>query len=104
MTTSIRLTKGVVSHEEAKRIAPDYYHAVVNHDGDALFANVVPKFDQLKRGQKVLTYTLEGQFVVCRVTSINHNDYRAIDGPVVRVSNGEYSWRVDGAKYGYPIS
>jgi len=30
-------------------------------------------------------------------------DYRAIDGPLVRLGNGEYTWRVDGSNLAFPI-
>jgi hypothetical protein len=60
------------------------------------------KFSKLEKGDKVLTHS-DNVFVIATVSSVNHNDPRAVDGPIVRVSNGEYSWRVDGNGYAYPV-
>jgi hypothetical protein len=98
----MKLITGVMSRSEAIELAPDYVKAV---DGDhhALFNKVLPVFEKLKRGQIVVTH-VDGVFVKAKVTSMNSNDYRAIDGPIVRVGNGEYTWRVDGDGYAYPIT
>jgi len=96
----MKLTKGIISRAEAVKISPIYV-AYVEGDFNA-WPSIVTPFDQLKRGQKAITYC-DGIFVQVKVTSINRNDYKAIDGPVVRVSNGEYSWRVDGDHYAFPV-
>lgn len=95
----MKLTKGIISRAEALAVSKDYV-AFVEGDFDK-FETVNSAFESLRRGQRVITY-VDGQFVRAKVSSINHNDFRAIDGPVVRVSNGECSWRVDGDHYAYP--
>ena len=104
MAKSAKITQGVVSREEAFKLAPDYVQ-YAEHKGewfDLLFDKIMPEFENLKRGQKVLT-CINGLYVICKVSNIKSNCYEAVDGPVVRVSNGEYSWRVDGSGYAYPI-
>ena len=56
----------------------------------------------MKRGQEALTFR-DGRYMRCRVCYIERNSYRAVDGPVVRVTDGGYSWRVDGCSWAYPI-
>jgi hypothetical protein len=97
----MKLTKGVVSHTEAFNIAPDYV-SYIDGDYDIFFNSVMPKFDTLRVGHKVLTCH-EGVYVLARVSSRNTIQNFEADGPIVRVSNGEYSWRVDGSAYAYPI-
>ena len=58
--------------------------------------------EKLKRGKPAVTF-YEGVYLQVKVSSINHNDFRAVDGPIVRVGNGEFTWRVDGDRYAYPI-
>ena len=81
----MKLTKNIITKEQAQTVAPNYVAFIE----DVLSPFDFEAFEKLKRGQKVLTY-VAGQFVEAKVTSVNHNDYRAVDGPVVRVSNGEY--------------
>jgi len=96
----MQLTKGVISRDEAMRLCPDYVKYVEgNWD---LYRSVRDKFSKIKRGQSAITYH-EGQFVRVKITMINNNDFRAVDGPVIRVTNGEYSWRVDGNHDAWPI-
>jgi len=95
------ITKGIISRDEALKISQDYV-AFVEGDFDA-WDKVYAVFGKLKRNQPVLTFT-NGSFVKAKISSINHNDMRAIDGPIVRVSNGEFSWRVDGDRYAVPLS
>lgn len=102
MTTK-HLTKNLISRKDAMAISPDYV-AFVEGDFDK-FDVVYAAFEKLKRGQAVITYDSIGKvFVRAKITSINHNDFRAVDGPIVRVSNGEFSWRVDGSGYAWPAS
>lgn len=96
----MKLTKNLITREQALAISADYV-AYVEGDFDKWDA-VNTAFEKLKRNQSVITY-VDGQFVRAKVTSINHNDFRAVDGPIVRVSNGEYSWRVDGDRYAFPL-
>lgn len=98
----MKLTKGIVSRERALEISPVYV-AFVEKDFSK-YNEVDRVFGQLKRGQKVLTYDhAQEVFVEAKVSSIKHDDIRAIDGPVVRVTNGECSWRVDGNGLAWPL-
>jgi len=97
----MNLTQGIISRDEARAISEDYVDFV---EGDFdKWESIIGPFNGLRRGQAVVSY-IDGKFVLAKVSSINHNDFRAIDGPIVRVSNGEYSWRVDGDHYAYPRS
>ena len=95
----MKLTKNIISRKEAKKLAPDYVGFV---DEFKNISEILEVFGKLKKGQTVLVYN-DGRYVICKVSSINHDDFRAIDGPIVRVGNGEYTWRVDGDRYAYPI-
>jgi hypothetical protein len=71
-----------------------------------LFPFIDEAFSKLRKGNKAIT-GIRGSngkitFVRVVVTSVNHDDFRAVDGPVVRVGNDEYTWRVDGSGYAYP--
>lgn len=97
----MKLTKGVVSREQAVAMAPDYVAYVEAKGGrfDA-WEKMNAKFETLKRGQKALTCS-DGVFVVVKVSSTRPG----FEGePVVRVSNGEFSWRVDGHEYAAPVA
>jgi len=96
----MKLTKGIITRAEALKISADYVAWV---EGDHNKFDVVEiAFNKMKRGQKAITFE-DGYFVEVKVTSVNHNDYRAIDGPLVRLGNGEYTWRVDGSNLAFPI-
>jgi len=95
------ISKGVISRGEAERVSPEYVRFAADRDWDAMGA-VLDAFAGLRRGQDVLTY-VDGKFVRARVTSVNHDDPRAVDGPIVRVGNGEFTWRVDGNGFAFPI-
>ncbi len=103
MPTVMKLTKGLISREEAIKINSDYVALAADRDWDKS-DSVDPVFALLKVGQKILTY-YEGQFVVGKVTSVRpiNSCYEAMDGPIIRVSNGEYSWRVDGSYLAVPL-
>ena len=97
----MKLTQGVISRDEAIKLAPEYVAYIEESKG---FSALFDKFNNLRRGQRVLTHLRDsGDYVLAKVTSINHDDIRAIDGPVVRVGNGEYTWRVDGNGYAWPL-
>jgi hypothetical protein len=92
----MKLTKNLITREAAVVASPDYV-AFVEGDFEK-FKIVDSVFNGLKRNQKVITYVL-GQFVLAKVSSVVRDD----DGPVVRVTNEEFSWRVDGSGYAFPI-
>ena len=100
----MKLTKNIISRDEALKLAPDYVaynEAKVGGNYD-LFDKMIKAFESMKRGKACITFH-DGQYFKCKVTEFNENDMRADDGPFVRVSNGEYSWRCDGDRYAYPI-
>ena len=94
----MQLTKGIITRDEALKISADYVAWVEGDYSKSLF----DIFNGIKRGQKAITL-IDGQFIEVKITSVNHNDIRAIDGPIIRVGNGEYTWRVDGDKWAFPI-
>src|ERR1035437_5101859 len=98
-----KITKNVITREQALKVSAAY---VAFAEGDfSKFGEINKAFAKLKKGQKVITFT-DGQFVEAKVSSINNTCFQAMegeDGPVVRVSNGEYSWRVDGCGYAFPL-
>ena len=98
----MNLTKGIISRAEAIKLSPQYVKFV---DGDYDGFNAIfDAFGKLKRNQKCLTYNRRSkQFIIGKITSLNHNDFRAIDGPVVRFGNGEYTWRIDGDGYAVAV-
>ena len=108
----MQLTKNIITREEALKLAPDYVAFVEQHAlSDAILNPFMWDYDKLdghgyathgvKVGQDALTY-FDGQFVRVKITSTKQPGHDA-DGPVVRVGNGEYTWRVDGAKYAFII-
>ena len=99
----VKLVKGVITKAEARKLAPDYvrYRELRGDKQMAAWDKVWARFQKLKRGQAVITYH-DGVYVKALVTSIRLANYDA-DGPVVRVGNGEWTWRVDGNEYAYPI-
>lgn len=96
----VKITKNIISRADALKVSADYVAFV---EGDFSKFNAVDEvFSKLKHGNEVLTY-MDGIFIRATVSKVDHNSYQAIDGPVIRVSNGEFSWRVDGDSYAWPI-
>ena len=99
----MKLTKNTVTRAEALKLCPDYV-AFVEADF-AKFQAVSTAFETVRKGTQGITAVgTRKQLVFVRVvvTSVNHDDPRALDGPVVRVGNDECTWRVDGDKYFFP--
>lgn len=103
MPTRTKLTKNLLSRAEALALVPDYVAFIEGEHNWELFNKIYVPFQNLRVRQPAVTY-IDGQYVRVKVSSINHNTYQAVDGPVVRVSNGEFSWRVDGDRYAMPIT
>jgi hypothetical protein len=96
----MKLTKGLMTEAEALKLAPEY---VAYAKGDfSHFGKIDAAMQKLKKNQEVLTYS-DGVFVRAKVASVDRTCFQAVDGPVIRVSNGEYSWRVDGSHDAFPI-
>jgi hypothetical protein len=101
----MKLTKNIITRDEAVKLAPDYV-AFVEGNWDK-FDGVLTALDSAHKGQLAVTAHPDGDkfvFVRVRISSIDRNSIRAVDGPVIRVSNDEYSWRVDGDKYAFPLT
>ncbi len=64
-----KLTKGVVSKDEAAKLAPAYVRYISGRDRNAFYNRVLPAFDKLRVGQTVLAF-VEGVYVKAKVTSI----------------------------------
>jgi len=112
------LTKNLISRDEAFAKAPVFVRWIEENERDAcsalsdkLWNQVNDAMGKMKRGQAAVTWhdgmkrglVGDGSYVLVKVSSVDHESFAAIDGPVIRVSNGEYSWRVDGCDYAYPI-
>jgi len=92
---------------QVEKIAPDYITAFdyANKESSAAFFRVWEKFNILKRGQLVLTKSRnERGYVIAKVTSVKYDSWIEPEQPILRVSDGEYSWRVDGDHFAYPIN
>jgi hypothetical protein len=114
-----KVTKNLLTRDEAFALAPEYVTYVEfpnerrmkGEDPNAYwraFDKVSDAMNGMKRGQACLTCAgaCAGevkQYVKCKVSSTKMT-WRSEDGPEVRVSNGEFSWRVDGCDYAYPIA
>lgn len=105
----MKLKNNLVSRAAAFAMAPAYVAFVEEHTYfEELMAPFFWDFQntnrhgyptcKLKKGQRMLTY-FEGQYVLVKISSVKHPEHDA-DGPIIRVSNGEASWRIDGDKYG----
>jgi len=95
----MRLTKNIISREEALTICPGYVawvegdykqsgHNARANEQHNLFEPIMRSFEQPRKGQTGITY-LDGQYVRITVVSVKSDCIQAVDGPVVRVGNGE---------------
>ena len=103
----MKLTKGIISREQALKIAPDYvgfFTPEGRPDFDSkTWEKVYDAFDKLTVGQKVITLDWDtNQWILAKVTSVQPPLPEA-DTHRVRVGNGEYTWRVDGMNLAYPV-
>jgi hypothetical protein len=87
----VKISKNIISQAEASRLAPDYVQWLENPKAAEAwsdFDKMIAAFAKLKRGQKVVTF-VNGVYVIAKVSSVrSHFDN---DGPVIRVSNGEWT-------------
>jgi hypothetical protein len=97
----MKLTKQLLSRAEAMKLAPAYVKWQETHKDEWVQA-VLDSFDTLRVGQQAVTWH-DDVYVLVRVTS-RKRCWLNEDGPVVRVGNGEYTWRVDGSAYAYPLA
>lgn len=95
-----------ISKAKVREIAPDYILAFDygNKESSGAFFRVWDKFNALKRGQLVITKDInEKGYIVAKVTSVKFDNWVEPEQPILRVSDGECSWRVDGNGFAYPI-
>jgi hypothetical protein len=103
---------GPISREEAIKLDESYVKFreldSMSQDNWAAFDHVQNLQNELKKGQLVLTVDPKSidrkhpQYLICRVSMVKRNCIQAVDGPVIRVTDGQYSWRVDGNGYCVP--
>lgn len=104
----MNLTKNLLTRDEAFALAPEYVKYVEGGTSSPDWEKINDGMNGMKRGQACITChghlgNKKGQYVRCKVSSTKMT-WQNEDGPVVRVSNGEFSWRVDGCDYAYPIT
>ena len=97
----MKITKNIVTREEAAKLAPAYVKRVENPSDGKAWDAVDAELQKLKCGQAVITH-VKGVYVRARVSSIRWSRMSE-DGPVIRVGNGEWTWRVDGDEMAYPL-
>jgi hypothetical protein len=98
----MKLTKNIITREQALAECPDYV-AFVEGNWDS-FRAVSKNFETAKRGANAISSIGDRNariYVRGKISSVDHDDIRAVDGPVVRFTNGEFSWRVDGNGYAH---
>jgi len=91
-----------ISRDDAVKLAPQYVRFIEDKTSAESWHAVDKRFSSVKRGQKALTY-IEGTYAIVTISSVNSKDFRAIDGPIVRVRDDRFSWRVDGNGYAWPL-
>jgi hypothetical protein len=97
----MKLTKHLLSRAEALKLAPAYVKWIETRKEEWCL-QVLGAFEDLRVGQRAVTWD-NGTYVLVRVTS-RRCCWMNEDGPVVRVGNGEYTWRVDGSGCAYPVT
>ena len=102
----MNLTKNIITRAEALALCPSYV-AFVEGDFDK-FSEVDAALSKMRKGRVAITARKQDNgslaFFRVKVSSVNNNDPKALDGPVVRVNNDEATWRVDGDKYAFPLA
>jgi hypothetical protein len=108
----------LLSRDQAFALAPDLVifteleGGMSNPKWNELYDKIDSGMQKFKKGQRVLVAsdpppkhkTAGGKmYKVCKVTSVDHNSYQAIDGPVIRVGDDTGTWRIDGAEYAVRI-
>jgi predicted Mrr-cat superfamily restriction endonuclease len=100
-----------ISKAKVREIAPDYITAFdyenkesTISESSAAFFRVWDKFNALKRGQLVITKARQGKgYIIAKVTSVKFDNWVEPEQPILRVTDGKYSWRVDGDGFAYPL-
>lgn len=101
--------KCIITREEAERIVPDLVMFTENRGDHDLFDKIDEAQNKVKRGQQVVIAfknykePTKSVYAYVQVTSVK-NDWRNEDGPVIRITDGKYSWRTDGCNWIAPIN
>ena len=98
----------ILSRDEAFKLAPELVrHTEGEHD---LFDEVNDMMNGMKKKQKALCavtdYTgnnIPTHYKVVQVTKVDNDCIQAEDGPVIRVSDGKSTFRIDGCYWVVPI-
>jgi hypothetical protein len=98
----LRIKRNIINRQEAFKLAPDYV-CMVENDEEITWDKFLSDFYSLKKGDAVITF-IDGKYVRAKVSMVKGDCPQAVDGPVIRVDNGEQSWRVDGDQYAYRIA
>lgn len=87
---------GDITRDEAFKLSPKYVEFIENPSSG--FMDIVDGCYKLKKGQKCLTYSRpENRWIIGKISSVCY-DWRSEDGPVMRFTDGKYSWRIDGSE------
>ena len=97
-----------ITRNEALTLVPDLVKYVESKYDMDLWEKINAIETKAKKGQKVIVAIKNYEaktvtYVHAKVSSVNHNDFRAIDGPIIRVKAGNISWRVDGCNNFLPV-
>jgi len=99
--------KCLISRSVAAMLAPTLVAFIEGQN--SLFDAVEAAQSSVKPRQKVVlcfknwTKPKESIYAEVKVTSVRSDCIEAVDGPVIRVTDGLTSWRTDGADWIYPI-
>lgn len=102
--------KLAITRDAALKLVPTLVAYVESKfDGD-LWEKLDKAQAGLRKGQPVIVAIRDPKdrskatYIQAKVSSVNHHDIRAVDGPVVRVKAGNVSWRVDGNDPFHPVT
>ena len=99
--------KCIITRTKAALLVPDLVD--YTEGKDELFDRVNDAQNSVEKGQKVVVAfknwkePRKSTYAIVKVTSVNNDCIQAIDGPVIRVTDGKVSWRTDGADDIYPV-
>lgn len=103
---NINPTKSI-TRNEAWKLAPILvaYTEGTSNDFDAVndAMNKSRKGQSVVLAQKNYKNPFKSKYFIVKVSSVKHDCLEAEDGPVIRVTDGIYSWRTDGCDFIFPV-
>jgi lactam utilization protein B len=102
--------KLTITRDAAMKLVPTLVAYVESKYDMDLWEKVNASQAGLRKGQPVIVAIKDpvdrskATYVQAKVSSVNHHDICAVDGPVVRVKAGTLSWRVDGNDPFHPVT